>query len=149
MDHEKIKYELDTSPTLKLFRKGNAALILSFLYDQFKKTQRVSLSQIDLESRLGDYLEYLQDLEPNTYPQKPKDYLNEWCEDRLLRKTFDSNSDEPVFTLTPETEKAIAWLEDLQQKDEFVGTESRFLQTSINKLFKITGYRVTISQQAF
>jgi hypothetical protein len=140
MDYERIKYELDTSPTLKLFRKGNAALILSFLYRQFKQVQRVSLSQIDLESRLGDYLEYLQDLEPNTYPQKPKDYLNEWCNDQLLRKTFD-NGDEPVFTLTPETEKAIAWLEDLQQKDEFVGTESRFLQ--IFALLKETQERST------
>jgi hypothetical protein len=44
-----------------------------------------------------------------------------------LRKTF-GKSDEPVFTLTPDTEKAIAWLEDLQRREEFVGTESRFLQ---------------------
>ena len=141
MEYTAIKRELETSPTLKLLRKGNAALILSFLYRQFKQVQRVSLSQIDLESRLGDYLEYLQDIEPNTYPQKPKEYLNEWCEDRLLRKTFDSSSDEPLFTLTPETEKAIAWLEDLQQKDEFVGTESRFLQ--IFALLKETQERST------
>ena len=141
MDYEKVKYELDTSPTLKLFRRGNAALILSFLYRQFKQVQRVSLSQIDLESKLGDYLEYLHDIEPNVYPQKPKDYLNQWCDDQLLRKTFDSNSDEPVFTLTPEAEKAIAWLEDLQQKDEFVGTESRFLQ--IFALLKETQERST------
>jgi len=141
MDYEKVKYELDTSPTLKLFRKGNAALILSFLYKQFKQVQRVFLSQTDLESNLSDYLEYLADIELNTYPKKPKDYLNEWCDDRLLRKTFDSNSDEPVFTLTPETEKAIAWLEDLQQKDEFVGTESRFLQ--IFALLKETQERST------
>ncbi|MBD2189105.1 DUF3375 domain-containing protein [Pseudanabaena mucicola] len=141
MEYAEIKRELETSPTLRLLRKGNAALILSFLHRQFKQVQRVSLSQIDLESRLSDYLEYLQDLEPNTYLQKPKDYLNEWCDDRLLRKTFDSNSDEPVFTLTPETEKAIAWLEDLQQKDEFVGTESRFLQ--IFALLKETQERST------
>jgi len=37
--------------------------------------------------------------------------------------------------------QAIAWLEDLQQKDEFVGTESRFLQ--IFALLKETQERST------
>ena len=142
MDYEKIKRELDTSATINIFRKSkeNTALILSFLYGQFKKTQRVSIVQIDLESRLGEYLEFLADIEPNVERRKPKDYLNEWCDDRLLRKTFDTG-DEPVFTLTAEAEKAIAWLEDLQQRDEFVGTESRFLQ--IFSLLKETQERST------
>ncbi|MFB2894988.1 DUF3375 domain-containing protein [Aerosakkonemataceae cyanobacterium BLCC-F50] len=127
MEYENIKYELKTSAALKLLRSQNAALIISFLYKQFKVTQRVSVAQSELETKLEDYLDCLQDIEPESYPRSPKEYLSEWCDDRLLRKTFDSG-DEPIFTLTPEAEKAIAWLEDLQKRDEFIGTESRFLQ---------------------
>lgn len=127
MEYENIKYELKTSAALKLLRSQNAALIISFLYKQFKVTQRVSVAQSELETKLEDYIDFLRDIDPESYPLSPKKYLNEWCEDRLLRKTFDTG-DDPVFTLTPEAEKAIAWLEDLQKRDEFIGTESRFLQ---------------------
>lgn len=128
MDYEQIKYELESSPIFKLFRSRNAALILSFLHKQFKETQRISVAQLELETKLSDALELLQEVYLDLYhPRSPKEYLSEWCDDGLLRKIFDS-SDEPIFTLTPAAEKAIAWLEDLQQKDEFIGTESRFLQ---------------------
>jgi Protein of unknown function (DUF3375) len=127
MEYEQIKHELKTSAALKLLRSPNAALVLSFLYQQFKVTQRISVSQIELETKLGDYLDFLREIYPEAYPRSPKEYLSEWCDDQLLRKTFDS-SDDPIFTLTPAAEKAIAWLEDLQKRDEFVGTESRFLQ---------------------
>ncbi|MGV0023381.1 DUF3375 domain-containing protein [Phormidesmis priestleyi] len=127
MEYEQIKRELDTSVALKLLRSQNAALILSFLYKQFKATQRVSIAQIELETKLGDHLDFLQEIYPEPYPRSPKEYLSDWCANQLLSKTFD-NSDDPVFTLTPATEKAITWLEELQKRDEFVGTESRFLQ---------------------
>ncbi|MCC5639149.1 DUF3375 domain-containing protein [Nostoc sp. CHAB 5844] len=127
MKYEQIKHELKTSAALKLLRSRNAALILSFLYQQFKVNQRVSIAQIVLEEKLSEYLDFLQDIDPEDDYRSPKDYLSEWCNDQLLRKTFDS-SDDPVFTLTPAAEKAIATLEDLQKRDEFVGTESRFLQ---------------------
>ncbi|MDZ8262994.1 DUF3375 domain-containing protein [Nostoc sp. ChiQUE01b] len=127
MEYEQIKYELKNSATLKLLRSDNAALILSFFYNQFKVTQRISITQEELETKLGNYLEFLQDVYPDFDPRSPKQYLSQWCDDQLLRKTFNS-SDDPVFTLTPAAEKAIAWLEDLKQREEFVGTESRFLQ---------------------
>ncbi len=128
MDYEQIKYELESSATFRLLRSDHAALILSFLHKQFKVTQRVSVAQLELETKLSDCLELLQEDYPDLYhPRSPKEYLNKWCDDGLLRKSFDS-SDEPKFTLTPAAEKVIAWLEDVQQKDEFVATESRFLQ---------------------
>jgi Protein of unknown function (DUF3375) len=127
MEYEKIRYDLKTSVALKVLRSQNAALILSFLYRQFKVIQRVAVAQVELEEKLSDYLDFLREIHPETYPRSPKEYISEWCEDQLLRKSFDS-SDDPVFTLTPAVEKAIAWVEDLQSKEEFVGTESRFLQ---------------------
>jgi Protein of unknown function (DUF3375) len=127
VEYEQIRYELKTSAALKLLRSQNAALIVSFLYQQFKVAQKVSIAQIELETKLGDYLDSLREVYPDAYPRSAKEYLSEWCNDQLLRKTFDS-SDDPIFTLTPAAEKAIVWLEDLQKRDEFVGTESRFLQ---------------------
>ena len=127
MNYERIKHELDNSPSIKLLRSKNACLVLSFLHGQFKVTQRVSIPQSEMEIKLGDYLESLREIEINNYPGSSSHYLNEWCEAKLLRKTFESGSDDPIFTLTPATEKVIGWLEDLQKR-EFVGTESRFLQ---------------------
>ncbi|TVQ53038.1 MAG: DUF3375 domain-containing protein [Spirulina sp. DLM2.Bin59] len=127
MDHDTLKAELEHSATLKLLRSRNAPLIISFLYRQFKVKPVLELPQPELETRLEDYLEWLRREEAEVYPRSPKDYLNEWCEAQLLRKTF-NQSDDPMLSLTPPMEKAIIWLEDLQQRDEFVGTESRFLQ---------------------
>ncbi|MEL6352062.1 MAG: DUF3375 domain-containing protein [Cyanobacteria bacterium J06627_28] len=127
MDYEQIKYELNTSATLKLLKSRNVAFVVSFLNKQFKETHRLSIPQFELEEKLESYSDYLQDIYRDLLLQPPKAYLNDWCNQHWLRKTFD-NSDEPVFSLTPATEKAIAWLEELQQREAFVGTESRFLQ---------------------
>lgn len=127
MEHDRIQHELENSPSLKLLRSHSAPLILSFLHKQFKVRERISIPQSELETKLEDYLEFLQQTQPDTYSRSPKEYLNAWCEERFLRKTFELGSDDPVFTLTPATEKAIGWLEELERR-EFVGTESRFLQ---------------------
>lgn len=126
MEYEKIKYDLINSYEIKLITKNNAPLILSFLHYQFKKKGKITIPESELETKLEDYLEYLREREPEAYPRTPKEYLTHWCEkDNLLRKTYDS--DDPLFKLTPITEKVISWLEDLES-DDFVGTESRFLQ---------------------
>ncbi len=44
-----------------------------------------------------------------------------------MRRYYETGSDDPVYELTPDTERAIAWIEELQKSD-FVGTESRFLR---------------------
>ncbi len=127
MDYEPLQYEFKNSPTLKLLRSQNAALILSFLSKQFKETLIVEITQTELEEKLEDYLDFLREIHPDSYPRSARDYINDWCNDQLLRKTFNV-SDDPVFTLTSAAEKAITWLEDLQSREEFVGAESRFLQ---------------------
>ncbi len=128
MEYSQIKYELKNSATLRVLRSTNADFILSFLYRQFKHGQQISIEQSILESKLSDYIELLHDnLEVESFGRSAKEYLSDWCESRILRKTF-NNSDNAVFSLTSEAEKAIAWMEELQKRDEFVGTESRFLQ---------------------
>ncbi|MCW5312726.1 DUF3375 family protein [Nostoc sp. KVJ3] len=130
MKYEQIKYELKNSPTLKLLRSDNAPLILSFFYNQFKVTQRISITQEELETKLGKYLEFLEEIDQDFKDRSPKEYLNKWCDDQLLRKTFNS-SDDPVFTLTPAAEKAIAWLEDFKRREEDVKTFETFKEFAV------------------
>ncbi len=127
MEYDRIKYELDNSPSFKLLRAVNAPLILSFLHQQFKANRRISIPNSELESKLRDYLEFLQETVAEPYPRSAVEYLKAWCDEQFLQKTFESGKDDPVFALTPATEKAMGWLEDLERR-EFVGTESRFLQ---------------------
>ena len=127
MEYEQIKYDLENSPHIKLLRSRNAPFTISFLYQQFKQKQQISLPESELVKKLEDYIEFLRENEPDAYSRSPKEYLNQWCDDSLLRKIYKPDSDDPVLELTPTTEKVITWLEDLEQK-EFIGAESRFLQ---------------------
>ena len=127
MEYEQIKYSLSNSYEIKLLTKNNAPLILSFLHDRFKQKHEIAIPESELETKLEDYLEFLRETEPEAYPRKPKEYLTQWIDDNFLRKTYKTDNDDPVFVLTPVTEKVISWLEDLEM-DTFVGTESRFLQ---------------------
>ena len=129
MHHDEILSSLRQSATIKLLQSQNAPLILSFLYDQFKQKHHITLSQAKLTEALTAFLEALQESHPGTYRGTAVTYLRRWCDDdhRFLRRYYQTESDDPVYELTPDTEQAIAWLEELQKSD-FVGTESRFLR---------------------
>lgn len=128
MDHENIKYLKDYNPTVKLLRLDNAPLIISFLFQEFKKTNKIVISNTELKTSLSDYLYHLNHIYgEKTYPGTAQNYLDKWSNDGFLRKYYTSNSDEPAFELTPATEKALDWIKDLDKK-EFVGTESRLLK---------------------
>lgn len=128
MDHENIKYLKDYNPTVKLLRLDNAPLIISFLFQEFKKNNKIVISNTELKTSLSDYLYNLNHIYgDNTYPGTAQNYLDKWSNDGFLRKYYTSNSDEPAFELTPATEKALEWIKDLDKK-EFVGTESRLLK---------------------
>lgn len=116
-------------PTLRLLAADNGPLIISFLYLQFVRPNRRSLAQSDLVSRLDDYLYQLRQVYgEELYPKGAQRYLDDWSDERspFLRKYYTSQGDEPVFDLTPASEKAVEWLQELQSR-EFVGTESRLL----------------------
>ncbi len=126
MEYEWLEYELKNSPSLKLIRSDNLVFIVSFLFKQFKTKEKNSISKSELEASLDSYLEYLSDIGKNDYPQSASSYIKNWCDDQYLHLIYDKG-DDPILTLTPDTEKVISWLRDLEKK-EFVGTESRFLQ---------------------
>ena len=128
MEHDYVKYLREHNPTVRLLRLDNAPLIISFLFRAFKSQNRLSIPGNELTSNLSDFLFYLnQEQKKPLYPRPAEQYLENWANDGFLRKYYEANNDEPVFDLTPATEKALEWIQHLEQK-EFVGTESRLLQ---------------------
>lgn len=140
MYHDDLLSSLRQSATIKLLQSQNAPLILSFLHNEFKQKQRVTIPQTELTEALTNYLDALRETHPGLYSGTDVYYLRLWCDDdhRFLRRYYENDSDDPVYELTPDTERAIAWVEELQKSD-FVGTESRFLHI-FNLLQEIVTY---------
>ena len=129
MDFNRIS-GLRSHPAWRLLQADSAALIISFLYRTFIVTNQRSVPAEELATRLDDYLHHLREHGEKRYPRKGRDYLNDWSsgEQGYLRKYYPAASvgDEPLFDLTPATEKVIEWIASFEQK-QFVGTESRLL----------------------
>jgi hypothetical protein len=129
MDHDYLEKLKQTHPTLRLIAADNAPLIISFLYLVFIQPNQRSLPQDELTSRLDDYLFHLREIHgEERYPKSARQYLEDWANGKtpFLRKYYTDSGDEPEFDLTPATEKAVEWLQSLEQR-QFVGTESRLL----------------------
>lgn len=116
-------------PAWRLLRSDHAALVASFLHRVYVAPNVRVMAAADLAEALEDELYALrQQLGDDALPKRALDYLNDWAApDRgWLRKFYRPGTDEAQFDLTPATEKAIAWLEQLAER-QFVGTESRLL----------------------
>jgi hypothetical protein len=111
----------------------SAALVASFLRRVFITPNVRVMAQADLVEALDDTLYGLREQAAargagNAFPKPALEYLNDWAanDKGWLRKFYPTGSDEPHFDLTPATERALAWLVSLWDRD-FVGTESRLL----------------------
>ena len=64
----------------------------------------------------------------DTFPKPALEYLNDWAvpDKGWLCKFYRAGTDEAQFDLTPASEKTLAWLEQLSER-QFVGIESRLL----------------------
>ena len=123
-----VDWILENNKTLTLFKKDNASLIISFLYQSFKVKNKSSYLSNDLISNLSDCLFKINndnDSRKERFPMEAKFYLDNWAKEGFLRQTY--IREDAVFELTPATEKALNWLTELN-KPEFVGAESRLLQ---------------------
>ncbi len=113
-------------------RAKSAPLIISFLYEEFKASNRISIPAYEVINHLAEYLEALEDQELLDIEDKnsltmARRFLDVWCnEDHRFLKRYPNDEGEPIVELTNHTEKAFQWVENLQKR-EFVGTESRFL----------------------
>ncbi|WP_306476597.1 DUF3375 domain-containing protein [Methyloversatilis sp.] len=116
-------------PAWRLLRSDHAALVASFLHRVFVAPNVRVMQAADLAEALEDELYALRLHQGETaFPKSALDYLNDWAatDKGWLRKFYAPGTDEPQFDLTPSTEKAIAWLGQLSER-QFVGTESRLL----------------------
>ncbi|MDA8328942.1 MAG: DUF3375 domain-containing protein [Betaproteobacteria bacterium] len=116
-------------PAWRLLRSDHAPLVASFLHQVFVAPNVRVMSAADLAESLEDALYDLRErMSAEVFPKSALDYLNDWAspEKGWLRKFYQQNTDEAQFDLTPATEKAIAWLGTLAERN-FVGTESRLL----------------------
>lgn len=116
-------------PAWRLLRSDHAALVASFLHRVFVAPNVRAMAAADLAEALEDELYSLRlHLGEAAFPRPALDYLNDWAapDKGWLRKFYKPGTDEAQFDLTPATEKAIAWLVQLAER-QFVGTESRLL----------------------
>jgi len=116
-------------PAWRLLRSDHAALVASFLQRVFVVPNVRVMAAADLAEALEDELYALRvHLGETAFPKPALDYLNDWAapDKGWLRKFYRLGTDEAQFDLTPATEKAIAWLAQLSER-QFVGTESRLL----------------------
>ena len=116
-------------PAWRLLRSDHAPLVASFLHRVFVVPNVRVMAAVNLAEALEDELYALRlHLGETAFPKSALDYLNDWAapDKGWLRKFYRSGTDEAQFDLTPATEKAIAWLAQLSER-QFVGTESRLL----------------------
>ena len=129
MDYQHLLHLKETSSAIKLIRMDHFPLIASFFTETFKQTNKQSIPQQELLEKLQNHLLVSKEQDSsNRYTGKPNYYLDNWSQDGLLRKSYPNDSDEAEYELTPDTEKALVWLEELANPKEFVATESRLLQ---------------------
>jgi hypothetical protein len=112
-----------------LLRSDHAPLIASFLQRVYVAPNVRVVAAADLAEAPEDEVYALrQMLGEGAFPKAALDYLNDWAAPDYgwLRKFYKPGTDEAQFDLTPATERAIAWLVQLSER-QFIGTESRLL----------------------
>ena len=134
-NHPDTAWLLTHDRTLALLRKETAPLIVTFLFDTFRRANRPTCTGSELHARLTDWLFDLND-GAEQYGRTAKQYIEEWVKDQFLRRYYETGADEATYELTSATERAFRWLNELTQS-EFVGTESRLLNV-FNLLKEIT-----------
>jgi hypothetical protein len=126
MDFAKAYSLYKNDKTLQILRAEHFPLLISLFHLAFKQQDRIFYQQQDLRNILSDYLYSLEQQGIDDFKNDPLDYLQQWAKQGYLRRYYDVG-DEPVYELTPATENALKWLDDLN-KQQFVGTHSRLLQ---------------------
>src|SRR5215213_8831751 len=143
MKFEEVKNIVKNSPPLKMLRSNNAALIISFLHNQFRENNEQPILNSVLVQKLADYLDELDyrdedetDLSSLNLDsiEKARKYIEQWTseENRYLSKYTDESTKEVMNVPTKHTSKALQIVELLKDR-KLVGTESKF-KDIFNKL---------------
>lgn len=133
MNIEQLNILLNNSPSITLLNARNSPLILSFLYKEFLSTHTTRKTNTELSRKLSDELERGDDyseeedtkalFEDSTV--RAKRYLEQWTNKGYLLKSPDETG-EHWHELTTDSAKTLRWVEELVNRQRFIGTNSRF-----------------------
>lgn len=122
------------SVTLKILRARSAPMMLSFFHYTFKEKNHTTISNVELVTRLADYLDITgyrsadDEIDASSLldnnDEKARKYIDQWSNKGFLRKYPDDDGVD-IHELSSDMEKVMHWVSTLQKR-EFVGTESRF-----------------------
>ncbi len=144
MNYDQLKILIKNSPTVKMLRSNNAALIISFLRKQFKETNEQAIPNSILVQKLADYLDELnyQDEEDEMdltslnldSVDRARKYIEQWTDEknRYLSNYTDESTKEVMNVPTKHTSRVFQIVELLKDR-KLVGTESKF-KDIFNKL---------------
>ena len=124
MTYEYLKTLRSTHQTLKLINSDNFAMSVSFFYKAFIQKREGVLPQNKILQLLEDYLFALEQSYIGVFSRSAQAYLDDFAKSGYLRKYY-ADADEPLYELTPHTQRALEWIEGLSKR-EFVGSRSRF-----------------------
>lgn len=111
------------SPAVRLLRGDRFIDDLAFLHHAFRGADVVVVHESELITLLGRWLEANYGDDQENHPEwKPADRLNHYVKQEFLRKREPADQTEPVYELTSDIDRLLAWIED-QRRREFVGTE--------------------------
>jgi hypothetical protein len=128
MDYDQLTRLRRHHPAWRLLLADHAPFVVGFLHYAFIRPNQRVIAEPQLASQLDDYLHHLRERGAgDAYPRPALEYLGTWSDDDhgWLRRFYPPSSDEPHFDLTPASERAIQWLAGLEQRQGFVGAESR------------------------
>lgn len=133
MNSDQLKILRDNSPSIILLRAKNSPLILSFLFKEFLSSNTIRKSNTELARKLSEELEQQEEVfdeKDNINPLedsaiRAKKYLEVWTNRGYLLKSPDETG-EHWHELTTDAIKTLRWVEDLLNRQRFVGANSRF-----------------------
>jgi hypothetical protein len=109
-------------------------MMLSFFHYTFKEKNHTTISNVELVTRLADYLDITgyrsadDEIDASSLldnnDEKARKYIDQWSNKGFLRKYPDDDGVD-IHELSSDMEKVMHWVSTLQKR-EFVGTESRF-----------------------
>ncbi|MEO1290676.1 MAG: DUF3375 family protein, partial [Chloroflexota bacterium] len=126
MDFHQLDHHTLKSPSIQLLRSPNAALIISFLYDNFRQDPLPSIDYITLRDTLAQYLDDLRDQYRDRFRLSADAYLRQWADaDHNWLRIRSSTDKGDTVELTSYTQRVLGWIADLEQRS-VIATGSRF-----------------------
>ena len=113
----------ETSAAVTLLRGDAFVENIAFLNQTFRGGGNVTMPESDLRSQLARWLKVTFDAEPEKRPDwDPAERIAYYVKQGFLRKREPADVSEPIYELTSDIDRVLAWVED-QRRREFVGTE--------------------------